>query len=156
MVDKPNDVREISAIWVLKIKRKPNGQVTSRFKARLVARGYDQKQGIDYKQIFAPVVKMESLRLSFSLAAQLKWRYKQIDVKTAFLESEIDKLLYLQTPEGINLPTGKTLKLVKSIYGLKQAPKCWNDKFTQAMKSLGMRQIKSDPCIFKRSGSEPV
>ncbi|CAJ2651499.1 unnamed protein product [Trifolium pratense] len=121
--------------WVYKAKKKSKGEV-ERYKARLVAKGYSQRADIDYDEIFAPVARLETVRLIISLAAQNKWKIHQIDVKSAFLNGVLDEEVYIEQPQGYEVKgeKEKVLKLKKALYGLKQAPRAWNariDKYFQ-------------------------
>lgn len=153
IVPKDDSVKEISSKWVFKYKHGTNGE-KGRYKARLVARGFVQVAGIDYGEIFSPVVRMDSLRLLFSLCAQYNLEYEQFDITTAFLNGEIEEELYLCPPEGLKIEKDQTCKLKRSLYGLKQAPRCWNNKFVDMLKMFNMRQTQSDPCVFVGDGGE--
>ena len=120
-------MREITANLIFKIKDEADSK---RYKARLVARGFSQKKGTDYNDIFAPVVRMDSVRLLFSVAVQIGLKRQQFDITTAFLNGDIEEELYLTPPEGLSAPDDHTCRLKRSLYGLKQAPRCWNAKFT--------------------------
>lgn len=150
VVDKPDDCNEISAKWLFKLKH-DGSHGSKRYKARLVARGFSQRKGQDYHEIFAPVVRIESIRLLFSLCVQLDLQYVQFDIATAFLNGKVDEELYLKPPEGLRVGKGKTLKLFKSLYGLKQAPRVWNNAFTDILKEYGMKRCYKDPCVFVKT-----
>lgn len=147
VVPRSRDIKEISAKWIFKIKYDTKGNV-ERYKARLVARGFTQVEGVDYNEIFAPVVRMDSVRLLFSLCAQLDLKFRQFDIATAFLNGDIVEDLYLTPPEGLDVAEGYTCKLKKSLYGLKQSPRCWNTKFAEMLKIFDMKQTLSDPCVY--------
>ncbi|KAD2158584.1 hypothetical protein E3N88_41723 [Mikania micrantha] len=111
--------------WVFRVKDEPDG--SKRYKARLVVKGFQQKKGIDYDEIFSPVVKMTTIRLVPSIVAAEKLHLEQLDVKTAFLHGDIKEEIYMSQPEGFHV-TGKerlVCKLKRSLYGLKQAPRQW-------------------------------
>lgn len=98
-----------------------------RYKARLVVKGFSQRKGIDFEEIFSPVVKMSSIRIVLSLAASLDLEIEQMDVRTAFLHGDLEEEIYMIQPEGF-VVKGKedcVCKLKKSLYGLKQAPRQW-------------------------------
>lgn len=147
IVEKKGSEKEISGRWVFKLKLYADGSI-ERYKARLVARGYTQKQGVDFHEVFSPVVRMDSVRLLFSIAAQFNLKFKQFDIATAFLHGEVSEELYLKPPEGLDVPDGYTCKLNKSLYGLRQAPRCWNEKFAGMLKSFNMKSTHSDPCVY--------
>ena len=96
-----------------------------KYKARLVAKGYKQKVGIDYEEVFAPVARIETVRLVISLATQNKWKIFQLDVKSAFLNGYLNEEVYIDQPKGYvrSGQEDKVLKLKKALYGLKQAPR---------------------------------
>ena len=118
--------KRVGCKWVFKTKRDSNGNI-ERFKARLIAKGYTQKDGIDYKETFSPVSKKDSLKIIMALVAQYDLKLHQMDVKTAFLNGDIEEEIYMDQPEGFSMD-GKdhmVCKLKKSIYGLKQASRQW-------------------------------
>lgn len=113
-----------------------------------MAKGYSQKKGIDYEETFAPVVRYSSIRMLLALAVKYNLDIDQMDVVTAFLQSELNEDIYMDIPEGLNYDKSKVCKLKKSLYGLKQASRCWNQKFDNVLKSFGLKQSKIDPCIY--------
>jgi len=144
----PEDKHVIGGKWVLKKKLNKEGKV-ERYKARYVAKGFSQKEGIDYNETFAPVVKYKSLRIILSLAASNNWEIKQMDVKTAFLYATINEEVYMKQPEGYEKGNRNLVcRLKKTIYGTKQAPNRWNETFTNHLKSIGFIQCVLDPCVF--------
>ena len=123
IVDRPANKKVIGTRWVFKIKRNENN-VPERFKARLVAKGYDQKYGIDYSETFAPVVRVQSLRTIFAVAANCDLEIHQIDIDTAFLNGELEEEVFIEPTPGCNICRKKQVcHLNKSLYGLKQAPR---------------------------------
>lgn len=142
LVEAPEDVQPLTCRWILRQKQ------DGRFKARLVARGFEQKEGIDYSETFSPVARHVSIRLILSLAASMKMKLMTFDVKTAFLHGDLKEDIYMYQPEGFDDGTGHVCKLNKSIYGLKQAPKNWNEKFSKFLKSLGFENTDDDPCVY--------
>lgn len=147
LVDLPTNRRAIDNRWVFKIKYKSNGDI-DRYKARLVVKGFTQKYGIDYQETFCPVVKFSSIRMILATAANEKLILKQFDIKTAFLYGELDEEIYMKQPVGFNDNSGKVCRLHRSLYGLKQASRCWNKKFTDFLHSFGLSASKADPCVF--------
>lgn len=115
---------------------------------RLVARGFQQEEGIDYDETFASVVKPASTRILLALAASLHWYIHQGDVKTAFLNSDLDKPVHMRPPKDIKLPRGYCLLLIKALYGLKQSPRAWYQKLRDILISWGWRMSAYDPCVF--------
>lgn len=139
--------KTISCKWVFSIKRKSNGEI-DRYKARLCARGFTQIKGIDYEETFSPTVRYDSIRILLSIAAREKFEIQQFDVKTAFLYGELVEDIYMELPEGVQADPGMICKLNKSLYGLKQASRCWNKKFTSFLLTYGFKACESDNCIF--------
>lgn len=122
----------------------------NRYKARLVAKGYTQSYGIDYLETFAPVAKLNTIRIIFSIAVNLDWKLVQLDIKNAFLNGELNELVYMDIPSGYETieTKGKICKLKRSIYGLKQSPRAWFSKFTAVVRSYGFKQDNSDHTLF--------
>jgi hypothetical protein len=108
---------------VFKLKRDEVGAIAKR-KAHLVARGFMQREGIDFDDTFTPVARIESMRLLFALAAQEGWRVHHMDVKSTFLNIDLKEEVYVHQPPGFTIPgkEGKVLRLRKALYGLRQAP----------------------------------
>lgn len=144
----PQDKNVIDSKWVFKIKRNQDGNI-SRYKARLCARGFNQKEGIDYNETYSPTVRYDSIRVIISLAAKYKLKIKQFDIKTAFLYGKLEEDIYLIPPEGINVPDDVVCKLNKSLYGLKQSSRNWNLTFNNFIKSFGFIQNRADSCVYK-------
>ena len=144
----PKGKKPISCKWIYTIKNDANKPV--RYKARLVARGFSQREGIDYFDTFAPVVRYESIRILFAIAAEQDLEMQKFDVKTAFLYGELDEEIYLEQPQGFVVAGKENLvcKLHKSLYGLKQSPRCWNKKFVAFLIEFRFTCIDSDKCIF--------
>ncbi|KAL4016333.1 hypothetical protein IC575_023981 [Cucumis melo] len=151
LVDQPDGVKPIGCKWIYKRKRGADGKVQT-FKARLVAKGYTQVEGVDYEETFSPVAMLKSIRILLSIAAYFDYEIWQMDVKTAFLNGNLEETIYMQQPEGFIIPgqEQKICKLNRSIYGLKQASRSWNIRFDTAIKSYGFDQIVDEPCVYKR------
>lgn len=112
--------------WILKVKQKPDGSL-DRYKAKLVAKGFDQKSGIDYHETFSPVIKLVTIWLLLTLVVQFDWQLGQLEVSNAFLHGVLNEEVYMEKPQGFVDPTfpNHVYKLHKSIYGLKQVPRAW-------------------------------
>jgi hypothetical protein len=143
----PKGVKPITSRLIFKRKYGPDGQV-SRYKARLVARGFQQEEGIDYEETFAAVVKPASYRILFAIAAILGWPIHQADVKTAFLNSTLSKPVYMKAPKGVEIPRGMCFLVLRAIYGLKQSPREWYQEFKNTIQSWEWRVSAYDPCVF--------
>lgn len=150
LVNQPINQKVIDNRWVFKIKENPNGTI-ERYKARLVVRGFTQQYGVNYEETFSPVAKFTSIRAILSLVAIEKLKIKQFDVKTAFLNGDLEEDIYMKQPIGFDDNSGKVCKLLKSLYGLKQASRCWNHTFTNFIKGFGFKSSDADPCVFVRS-----
>jgi hypothetical protein len=149
LVKLPKGKKALKNKWVYKVKTQEHTS-RPRYKARLVVKGYSQRKGIDFEEIFSPVVKMGSIRVILGLAASLDLEVEQMDVKTAFLHGDLDKEIYMEQPEGFQVK-GKedyVCRLQKSLYGLKQAPRQWYKKFESVMGKQGYRKTSSDHCVF--------
>ena len=155
LVSLPKGKKVIGSKWVFKTKRNVDGNV-ERYKARLVAQGFSQKYGQDYDETFSPVVRFESLRMIIALSVQHSLKLHQMDVTTAFLNGELNDEVYMKQPEGYVVKGKENLvcKLKKSIYGLKQSPRCWNSVLDQFLKKIGFVQATSDPCLYIASEGE--
>lgn len=136
--------------WVFKVKRHADGSI-ERFKARVVARGFEQVAGIDYGETFAPVAKFQSIRLVLALAAKHDMEIHQMDVKTAFLYGLLDEDVYMEQPEGYAGDRSMVWKLLRSLYGLKQSPRNWYRELDAFLVSLRFRRTISDQSIYVRS-----
>ena len=149
LVDLPNGANLVGCKWVFKTKRKADGTV-DRFKARLVAQGYSQEEGIDFDEVFAPVAKYKSIRTVLAIANQLDLDIHQMDVKSAFLNGELHEDIYMKQPEGFvdEINPSKVCRLKKSLYGLKQSARCWNQVIDKYLKSSGYIQSDADACIY--------
>uniref|UniRef100_A0A2N9J7I7 Integrase catalytic domain-containing protein n=1 Tax=Fagus sylvatica TaxID=28930 RepID=A0A2N9J7I7_FAGSY len=156
LVELPNGVKAIGCKWVFKTKKDSLGNI-ERYKARLVAKGFTQKEGIDYTETFSPVSKKDSLRVILALVAHFDLELQQMDVKTAFLNGDLEEEVYMKQPEGFLSSDGEQLvcKLKKSIYGLKQASRQWYLKFHNVISSFGFVENIMDQCIYQKvSGSK--
>ena len=132
LVELPPGRKVIGSRWVYKQKCDPDG-VAIRYKARLVAQGFSQQFGCDYEETFSPVVRGESLRMIFAMATQHSLELHQMDVTTAFLNGKLEDEVYMRQPEGFVAAGEEHLvcKLRRSLYGLKQSPRCCTRRATE-------------------------
>jgi len=152
----PNDRKAVKNKWVFKIKVAPDG-TPIRYKARLVAKGFSQVEGIDYEETFSPVARYESFRILMALAAKSNWEIHQMDVKTAFLNGDLNEEIYMEHPEGFKTQKGiegTALKLNKAIYGLKQASRQWNKKIDDTLRHLQFKRLQSDHGVYIKRTSK--
>ncbi|KAE8691518.1 Vacuolar-sorting receptor 1 [Hibiscus syriacus] len=144
----PPDKRALHNKWIYRIKEEHDG--SKRYKARLVVKGFQQKECIDYNEIFSPVVKLSTIRLVLKIVAAENLHLEQLDVKTAFLHGDLEEEIYMRQPEGFIEADKKNLvcRLKKSLYGLKQAPRQWYKKFDSFMSSSGFIRCQADHCCY--------
>jgi hypothetical protein len=146
-----NKQRSIGLKWVFKLKRNEEGQVV-KHKAHLVTKGYVQKEGIDFNEVFVPVARLESVRLLLAIAAHHSWEVHHMDVKSTFLNGDLKEVVYVQQRPGFindNNPD-KVLRLHKALYGLRQAPRAWNAKLDNTLLSLGFKRCASKHGMYTR------
>jgi hypothetical protein len=137
--------------WVFKVKKNPEGRIV-KHKARLVAKGYAQQQGVDFDEVFAPVARIETVRVLLALAAHGGWQIHHMDVKSAFLNGDLTETVYVQQPPGFIVGKGdKVLKLNKALYGLRQAPRAWNFKLDKELINLGFVRSKLEYAVYRRT-----
>ena len=151
LIELPAGKKALLNKWVYKIKDEPDGQI--RFKARLVVKGFLQRKGIDYTEIFSPVVKLTTIRVLLSIVAAENLHLEQMDVKTAFLHGDLEEDIYMKQPEGYEVPGKEHLvcRLKKSLYGLKQAPRQWYKKFDSFMSKSGFHRSEKDQCCYLKN-----
>lgn len=149
LVPKPPDTNIVRSMWLYKYKLVADGNPV-RHKARLVANGKSQEQGLDYDEIFSPVVKPVTIRTVLHLALQRNWEVHHLDVKNAFLHGTLDEPVYMHQPPGMKNETNPyhVCKLEKALYGLKQAPRAWNARFSSFVSGIGFHKSNSDTSLF--------
>jgi hypothetical protein len=153
LVDRPKDAKVIDGMWVMKRKNE-NGE--TRFKARFVAKGFRQKYGVDYTDTFAPVIRTSSIRFLLSHALNKDMHIHHVDVKTAYLNSDLDETIFMQQPYMFETGEGKVCKLEKAIYGLKQSARCWHERLTQVLHNIGFEQFLSETCVFSNTSRSTI
>ena len=136
----PKGKNVVGSRWVFKLKNNSDGSV-ERYKARFVAQGYSQSEGVDYQEVFSPVARYSTIRSLLAVANIYDWEIHQMDVKTAFLQEDLEEEIYMRQPDGYidNDKPSHVCKLKKSIYGLKQAARCWNSAIDSHLKSNGYK-----------------
>lgn len=149
----PRGKRVIGYKWVFKIKRNPDG-THEKYKARLVAKGFSQKYGVDYDEVFAPVVTATTIRMLLSIAGRKMYYVKHWDVKTAFLNGRLNEVIYMNQPPGCedNNHADWGCRLNKCLYGLKQAARNWYKTLDQVLTKWGFTPSPEDPCLYKHGG----
>ncbi|PRQ53440.1 putative RNA-directed DNA polymerase [Rosa chinensis] len=150
----PKGKKAVGCRWVYKTKFHTDGTV-ERHKARLVARGFTQTYGVDYKETFAPVAKMNTVRVLLSVAINHAWPLYQMDVKNAFLHGDLEEEVYMRLPPGHSQSHDPDIvcKLHKAIYGLKQSPRAWYAKLSSVLEEVGFHRSNADSSLFIRIGS---
>lgn len=136
--------------WVFKIKLNPDGSI-NKYKARWVVRGFEQEEGGDFNEVFAPTVKPMSYKLLFALAAAFDWEIEQMDVATAFLYGNVEEDVFVEQPHGYEEGDGEDVcHLHKALYGLKQSPRIWYKTLAEYLESIGYTALSSDMSVFIR------
>ena len=150
LVDKPSGVKIIGLKWVFKVKRNADGTI-NKFKASLVAKGYVQEHGVDYDEVFAPVARLETIRLLIGMAAIKGCEIHHLDVKTAFLHGELTKDVYVSQPEGFEKKgeEHKVFKLSKALYCLKQASRAWNTRLNKILIDMKFMKFSKESSVSK-------
>lgn len=151
IVETPKGAYIVSCKWVYKTKRNSRGEV-ERYKARLVARGFSQKFGTDYDEVFAPVVRQTTLKVLLTVAGKKNLIIKHFDAKSAFLNGDLQEEIYMQQPRGYAV-AGKekyVCRLERGIYGLKQAANIWYEKLRNVLKYYDFSQSREDQCLFTK------
>ncbi|CAI7839481.1 unnamed protein product [Closterium sp. NIES-53] len=133
--------------WLFKIKSNADGKI-EHYKSRLMAKGYQQKEKVDYKDVFASVVKRTTLRTLLAGATIKGWVVKQMDVTTAFLIGVLEEEIFMAQPEGFDDASGRVWKLKKALYGLKQAPRQWYLKLREVLEEIGFTPSSADHSLF--------
>ena len=149
LVDKPKGKKVIGVKWVYRVKLNPNGSI-NKYKARLVVKGYIQQSRIDYIETFAPVARMDTIRVLIALAAQMRWKIWHLDVKSAFLNGNLAEEIYVAQPEGfvVEGSEDKVYKLHKALYGLKQAPRAWYGRIDNYFCNKGFKRSENDATLY--------
>lgn len=144
----PKDRRAIRNKWVFKTKRRADGTV-ERYKARLVVKGCSQRPGIDYDEVYSPVVRYSTIRYLLGLAVKHDLDIDQMDAVTAFLQGKLkDEIIFMDQPEGFEGDKKKVCQLRKALYGLKQSSRVWNSQLDEKLKAFGLQRSAMDACLY--------
>ncbi|CAI5970360.1 unnamed protein product [Closterium sp. NIES-64] len=149
----PPGANIVSGMWIFRVKRPPGSPPV--FKARYVARGFSQRQGVDYFQTFSPTPKMTTLRVLLHIAAQRDYELHSLDFSTAFLQGSLHEEIWLRHPPGFtgSFPPGTQWSLRRQVYGLRQAPREWHDTLRTTLAALGFAPSTADPSLFLRTNT---
>ncbi|CAI7845084.1 unnamed protein product [Closterium sp. NIES-54] len=147
----PPGANIVSGMWIFRVKRPPGSPPV--FKARYVARGFSQRQGVDYFQTFSPTLKMTTLQVLLHVAAQRDYELHSLDFSTAFLQGSLHEEIWLRRPPGFtgSFPSGTQWSLRRPVYGLRQAPREWHDTLRTTLAALGFAPSTVDPSLFLRT-----
>jgi hypothetical protein len=145
----PAGKKAISGKWVFKIKRGPAGEI-QRYKARYVARGFSQVEGVDFFETWSPVGSYATLRVLLSIAAQEDLEIRHIDIQCAFLNGDLEEEVFVEQPPYFTDGTARVWKLHKTLYGLKQAAREWHKALVKVLAELGFVCAQSDPGLYVR------
>jgi hypothetical protein len=158
VVPRPEGKSVVTSKWLYKLKHAADGSI-EKYKARFVARGFSQVEGVDYDETFALVARYTSIRAVISIAAEMGWKIHQMDVKTAFLNGLIEEEVYIEQPLGFEVHGREShvCRLKKALYGLKQAPRAWYSRIDAYLQQLGFEKSEADPNLyFIMVGEDPL
>lgn len=148
LVPRPKERQVVKCKWVFHKKYDENGDL-EKYKARLVACGYSQVEGTDYKETFSPVVKLKSIRTLLAIAVERNWKIHQVDITAAYLNGTLKEAVYMEQPQPFgDCKKDEVCLLKKSLYGLRQSGKEWNLTLDKLLKLQGMTRSKADPCVY--------
>jgi hypothetical protein len=149
VVPRPEGKSVVTSRWLYKTKYAIDGSI-EKHKARFVARGFSQVEGVDYDETFALVARYTSIRSIISIAAKMGWRIHQMDVKTAFLNGFIEEEVYIEQPQGFEVSEREfhVYFLRKALYGMKQAPRAWYSCIDTYFLQMGFEKTDADPNLY--------
>ena len=155
LAPRPKGVNVIGTKWIFKNKINEDREII-RNKSRLVAQGYTQVEGVDFDESFAPVARLESIRILMSIACIMNFKLYQMDVKCAFLNGYLNEEVFVEQPKGFEDPhfLNHVLRLKKALYGLKQAPRAWYDRLTQYLLDKGFKRGYADRTLFVKNDED--
>ena len=157
LVDRPADKNIIGVKWIFRTKLNADSSI-NKFKARLVVKGYAQVYGVDYSDTFAPVARMDTIRLLLAVAAHKNWKVFQMDVKSAFLNGDLQEEIYVEQPAGfvVQGEEDKVYMLKKALYGLKQAPRAWYGRIDDYLTGFGFQKSLSESTLYVKKIDDDV
>ena len=149
VVPRPEGKSVVTSKWSYKIKYVADGNI-EKYKARFVARGFSQVEGVDYDETFAPIARYTSIGSIISIATEMGWQIHQMDVKTAFLNGIIQEEVYIEQPQGFEVHGKESYvwRLKKALYGLKQGPRAWYSRIDTYLQQLGFQKSEADPNLY--------
>jgi len=148
-VDRPQQKQPIGVKWVYRTKLNADGSV-NKYKARLVVKGYAQVFGVDFSETFAPVSRLDTIRMLLALSVHKGWKVYHLDVKFAFLNGYLQEEIFIEQPEGFQVKgqEEKVYKLKKALYGLKQAPRAWYSRIDDHFQNLGFIKSPTEATLY--------
>ena len=157
LVPRPHDKIVIGTKWIFKNKLNENGDVIEN-KARLVCKGYAQQEGIDFEETFAPVARLEAIRIFLAFSSFQQIKVYQMDVKSAFLNGDLEEEVYIEQPEGFILGNDENLvcRLKKALYGLKQAPRAWYYRLDKYLHQQGFSKGSADRNLYTKTENDKL
>ncbi|KAJ9534762.1 hypothetical protein QJQ45_013135 [Haematococcus lacustris] len=147
LVDPPQGCRPLDNRWVFSVKEDSQGHI-ARLKARLVVKGFMQREGVDFTELHAPVSKHATVRALLATAAAWDMDLEHLDVKTAFLNGYLDEEIYMKQPAGYEDGSARVCRLKRALYGLRQAPRAWHARLKAELEQLGFAASAADSCLF--------
>ena len=155
LAPRPKGVHVIGTKWIFKNKTDEDGEIIWN-KSQSVAQGYTQVEGVDFDKSFAPVVRLESIRILMSIACTMNFKLYQMDVKCAFPNGYLNEEVFVEQPKGFEDShfSNYVLRLKKALYGLKQAPRAWYDQLTQYLLDRGFKRRYADRTLFVKNDKD--
>jgi len=143
----PKGWKVVGSKWVFYIKQGPDRAI-QKYKARVVAQGFTQIEGVDYDKTFVPVAKLSSLQAILAITTEYNLEVHQMDIKSTYLNGELEEEIFMKPPPGFDVPNGMVLRLIKAIYGTKQGGHVWYNNIRTTLETMGYTHTESDHAIF--------